>query len=155
MKTSEPSHTILLVEDSDADVFIFKRALKKTTVENPLQVVTDGQQAINRLAASGDPAKREESPVPFLVFLDLKLPYRNGFEVLEWMRTQSHLKDTVVVILTGSEEPRDQQRACALGAHSYQVKPVTPAMILEVLDSLRRNQSMLETAPVASFGESP
>jgi CheY-like chemotaxis protein len=154
MTTSDISHTILLVEDSHDDVFIFKRALKKAELENPLQLATDGQQAIEMLTASSDPAKRTETLVPFLVFLDLKLPYRNGFEVLEWVRTQPHLNNTVIIMLTGSEEPSDQQRARALGAHSYLVKPVTPADIVRLVDSLRPTWSTLGVDPVEFAGNS-
>ena len=132
----ELSSTILLVEDSEVDIFTFQRALKKAGVKNPVRLATDGQQAVDILAASTDPSKRAESPVPCLIFLDIKLPYRDGIQVLEWLRTQPHLHDTVVVMLTGSEEPRDKQRAYALGARSYLVKPISPAEILNVLNSL-------------------
>src|SRR4051812_32235367 len=96
--------TIVLVEDDEGDVFNFKRALKKTGIAIPIQLATDGQQAIDILAASADPAEREATPVPSIVFLDLKLPYHNGFEVLMWLRAQPHLQNTEVIILTGSEE---------------------------------------------------
>jgi CheY-like chemotaxis protein len=133
----ETSQTILLVEDDENDVFIFKRSLKKAGIEIPLRVATDGRQAMDMLAASGDPAKHGESPVPSIVFLDLKLPYRNGFEVLKWLRAQAHLQNTEVIILTGSEEPRDRRLADALGARSCLVKPVSPFDILGVFESLR------------------
>ncbi len=86
---------------------------------------------------SGDPAKHGESPVPSIIFLDLKLPYRNGFEVLKWLRAQPHLQNTEVIILTGSDEPRDRRLADALGARSYLVKPVSPSEILGVFESLQ------------------
>src|SRR5688572_639946 len=114
MNTS--NETILLVEDNEDDVFALRRAIKKAGVPNPLKIATDGQQAVDYLKASGDPAKQAEFPLPFLVLLDLKLPYRDGFEVLEWIRSQSHLVQVVVVMLTGSDERRDHQRAYPLGA---------------------------------------
>jgi two-component system response regulator len=69
--------------------------------------------------------------------LDLKLPYRDGFEVLEWIRTQPRLADVMVVMLTGSGEARDRQRALALGARSYLVKPAT-------VDDMKRLVATLE-----------
>jgi CheY-like chemotaxis protein len=135
----ETNQNIFLVEDDENDVFMFKRSLKKTGIEIPVRLATDGQQAMDMLAASGDPAQREEIPVPSIIFLDLKLPYHNGFEVLKWLRTQSHLQNTEVIILTGSEEPSDRRLADALGARSYLVKPVSPSQIQNALESLRTN----------------
>lgn len=129
--------TILLVEDGEDDVFIMKRALNQAGVMNPLQVVSDGQMALDYLAGTGDYSDRERFPLPFLVFLDLKLPYVHGFEVLSWVRSQEPLNSIVVIVLTSSDEPRDQQRAYALGARSYLVKPPKPEVLLGIFDSLK------------------
>jgi CheY-like chemotaxis protein len=131
------SDTILLVEDNDDDVFGLRRALNKAGVTNPLRLATDGQQAVDYLTAAGEPAKSQDHPLPFLVLLDLKLPYRDGFEVLEWIRRQPHLEQVIVVMLTGSDERRDHQRAYALGARSYLVKPASADDIKQLLESLR------------------
>src|SRR5687768_817850 len=104
---SAESDTILLVEDNEDDVFALRRAIKKAGVTNPLRVATDGQQAVDYLAATADAAKLASNPLPFLVLLDLKLPYRDGFEVLEWIRRQPYLSQVIVVMLTGSDERRD------------------------------------------------
>ena len=133
---SLPNETILLVEDNEDDVFALRRAVKKAGIQNPLRVATDGQQAIDYLAATADPAARDQHPLPFLVLLDLKLPYRDGFEVLEWIRGQPHLAQTIVVMLTGSDERRDHQRAFALGARSYLVKPASVDDMKELMNSL-------------------
>ena len=145
---AELSETILLVEDSEPDAFLFERALRAAGIKNPLQRATDGQQAVDRLAAAEDPVKRTEAPVPCVVFLDLKLPYQDGFEVLQWLRTQPHLDQTVVVVLTGSEEPRDRRNAYALGARSYLVKPASPAQIRDVFESLGTYWSGLGVDPI-------
>ena len=63
--------TILLVEDNEDDVFIMRLALKQAGVRNPLQVVTDGQLALDYLAGSGRYSDRARFPLPFIVFLDL------------------------------------------------------------------------------------
>lgn len=148
---AEISDTILLVEDCEPDAFLFERALRAAGIGNPLHVATDGQKAVDRLAAAEDAATRKESPVPCIIFLDLKLPYQNGFEVLQWLRTRPHLDDTVVIVLTGSEEPRDRRQAYALGARSYLVKPASPAQIRDVLDSLQPYWAKLGADPIA-FG---
>lgn len=131
-----PSSTILLVEDNEDDVFAMKRALAHGRIMNPLQVVTDGQQALDYLSGAGEYADRKCFPLPFIVFLDLKLPYVHGFEVLTWMRQQPALSSIVVVVLTSSAEHKDQDRAYTLGARSYLVKPPTPEGLIDILDSL-------------------
>ena len=115
--------TILLVEDSENDADTLKRTLKKAKIANPLEVVTDGREAMAYLSGDGRFADRARFPLPFLVLLDLKLPKRDGFEVLQWMRGQSQLADIPVIVLTVSNDGSDHQRAYALGARSYLVKP--------------------------------
>jgi CheY-like chemotaxis protein len=129
--------TILLVEDNEDDVFALKRGLKKEDIPNPLRVVNDGQQAIDYLSGNGDYADREKYPLPFIVFLDLKLPFVNGFDVLTWMRTRPELGGTAVVVLTSSDETKDSRKAFSLGVRSYLVKPTSPEDIRTFLLSLR------------------
>jgi CheY-like chemotaxis protein len=127
---------ILLVEDNEDDVFVMQRALKKARIANPLRIVTDGQEAVDYLSAAGNAADRVSFPLPFLVFLDLKLPYLDGFEVLSWIRQQPSLEAVVVVVLTSSAEKKDYERAYALGARSYLVKPPDPKSLLNLMNSL-------------------
>jgi CheY-like chemotaxis protein len=74
--------------------------------------------------------------LPFLVFLDLKMPYVDGFEVLSWIKKHPELESVAVVVLTSSDEERDHQRAYALGARSYLVKPPESTAIKDILASL-------------------
>ncbi len=131
------SPTLLLVEDNDDDVFAMRRALEKGRVMNPLQVVTDGKQAVEYLGGAGIYANRDQFPLPSLIFLDLKLPYVSGFEILEWIHTQPQLASVVVVVLTGSAETRDQEKAYRLGARSYLVKPPKAEVLNAILASLK------------------
>lgn len=151
----EPQPTILLVEDSEDDVFIMKHALKRAGVANPLQVVTDGQMAIDYLAGKGRFSDRGRFPLPFIVFLDLKLPYVHGHEVLSWIHTEEALNSLVVIVLTSSNEERDHQRAYALGARSYLVKPPTPDALLEVIASLRSYWLSKGESPFTPFPTAP
>ena len=130
---------------------MMKRVLKKAGVENPLHVAWDGQAAVDYLSASLDPARREEHPLPFLVLLDLKLPYRDGFEVLEWIRGQPGLAELVVVMLTGSGEARDRKRALELGARAYLVKPASVDDMRRLLGSL--GEPAATAAPAAPPSE--
>src|SRR5438132_9641097 len=115
---------ILLGDDSDDEVMLSRRAFRDAKLLNPLQVVRDGDEAIAYLKGEGRYANRAEYPLPALLLLDLKMPRKNGFEVLEWIRQQPTLSGLRVVVLTGSTEIRDVNRAYQLGANSFLVKPV-------------------------------
>jgi CheY-like chemotaxis protein len=118
----------LLVEDNEDDVFFMERAFRQAGMHNPLHVVHNGEEAINYLSGQNGFANREQYPLPDMVFLDLKMPGVNGFEVLKWMREQ-HL-NMPVAVLTSSPEEIDRKRAKELGADCYLLKPPTKEMIL-------------------------
>jgi CheY-like chemotaxis protein len=135
--TMTENSILLLVEDNPDDVFLMRRALKKAGLNLPLRVVTDGRQAIEYLSGAAEYGDRARHPLPSMVFLDLKLPYLNGFEVLEWIREHPELSDLDVSILTSSPEDRDKETAQRLGVRAYLVKPPTDASLLEVLENFR------------------
>jgi CheY-like chemotaxis protein len=128
--------TILLVEDDPGDVFRIQRAFRKANAVSPLEVVTDGEQAIHYLQGQGVYQDRDRYPVPVLMLLDLKLPRLSGFEVLTWLRDKSTLKHLPVVVLTASEYQTDINRAYALGANSYLVKPPDTEALLEMVKAV-------------------
>jgi len=134
-----PAKVILIVEDAEDDLFLMDRALKAARCENPVRIARDGQEAVDYLSASGQFADRHRFPFPSLIFLDLKLPYRSGLEILAWMREQSNLPRTFVAVLTGSNQPADFKRAHELGAATYLVKPPTPKMITDVISRFKLN----------------
>jgi DNA-binding response OmpR family regulator len=115
---------ILLVDDSEHDVFFFHEAKKRAAVTFPVEVVSDGVAAISYL--SGDPpySDRTRFPLPSIILLDLKLPKKSGHEVLEWLKADSNFRDIQVLILSSSFEEADVRRAYDLGAALYIVKPV-------------------------------
>lgn len=124
---------LLLVEDDPGDMFLLQRALKKADIALPQLTATNGEEAIKYLAGKGPSADRGAFPIPQAVFLDLKMPFVNGFEVLEWLRSQPQLASVPVFVLTGSSIERDRQRAMELGAKDYLIKPPTPKRLLELL----------------------
>src|SRR5205807_5891563 len=81
------------------------------------------EEAIEYLKGEGKFADRQEHPLPSLLLLDLNMPLRNGFEVLEWLRLQPGLRRLLVIVFTSSQLPEDVNRAFELGANSYLVKP--------------------------------
>jgi CheY-like chemotaxis protein len=133
------NQTVLLVEDSEDDQFIFSRAFKRAGGKNPVQTVSDGRAAVDYLGGQGGYADRARYPEPAVIFLDLKLPRLNGLEVLEWMRGQERFSARPVIVLTSSAENRDIGRARELGARSYLVKPPDSAMLVRILAGLRTN----------------
>jgi CheY-like chemotaxis protein len=115
--------TILLVEDNEDDVFLTQRAIQTARLANPIRVVRDGKEALHYLRGEGDYSDREQFPVPFLILLDLHMPKVDGFEVLRWVKSQNHLSNIVLVVLTSSKEEYHCKKALALGADSYFIKP--------------------------------
>ena len=132
---SEPGQdpVVLIVDDSDDDRFFFRVALKKAGVAARLFSAEDGEEAIQFLSHTGRFSNAAESPSPDYIFLDLKMPGRNGFEVLEWIKGQPAPISCPVLILSGSHEPADMQRSRELGAADYIIKPITPKKLREVL----------------------
>lgn len=125
--------TILLVEDNDDDVFAMQRGLRKTQLTYRLQVVSDGQKAMDYLSGTGAYVDRESCPIPTIIFLDLKLPYVDGFELLQWLRAQPMFRDIAVVVLTGSGEQSDRDRAAGLSVRAYVVKPPEPVELSKLI----------------------
>ena len=119
------SRAILLVEDNEDDLFLMKRALRSARIVNPVIVVETGQEAMDYLGGAGKFADRDSYPIPAVVFIDLKLPFVFGHEVLAWIRRRKEFESLVVIVLTSSNEASDLNRCYSLGANSYLVKPPT------------------------------
>ena len=128
--------TILVVEDTEDDVFFLKRALKDAEISNPTQVVVDGQQALDYLSGTGVYADRENYPLPFLILLDLKLPYVMGLDVLRWIRDRAEFSSILVAVLTSSQADNDIAATTRLGGDFYLVKPATKPKLLDLVKNL-------------------
>ncbi len=113
--------TVLLVEDDDEDIFLIKDAMEKSKLTVHLDVVRNGEEALQSLRRQGSYAT---TTPPDLILLDLNIPKKNGWEVLQEIKKDETLKIFPVTILTTSNQDPDIQRAYALGANSYVTKPV-------------------------------
>jgi two-component system response regulator len=111
---------LLLVEDSDDDTLFFERALRRLPAIQLIGRAPDGDAAIAYLSGSGKYADRQKYPWPDVMILDLKMPRRNGFEVLAWMKGRTSRPK--VAVFTTSDLPEDKQRAEELGADLFQTK---------------------------------
>ena len=127
---------IVVAEDNRDDALLIQRSLRQAGISQPINVLEDGDATIRYLAGEGIYADRYRYPLPDLLLLDLKLPRKDGFEVLGWLRAQAGLHRLVVTVLTGSREQTDVQRAYELGANSYLVKPVGLRAITRLGESL-------------------
>lgn len=141
------NRTILIVEDDPNDVMLVKRAFEKANVVNPIQVVDNGEDALDYLMGNGEYSNRRDHPLPVIILLDLKLPRRSGLEVLEWLRKQPNLKRIPVVILTSSTENRDINKAYDIGVNSYLIKPVEFKDLLELVRNLKLYWLLLNKHP--------
>lgn len=133
---------ILLVEDSDDDVRLTRRALQKNNIVNPLMVVGDGVSALEHLRGCADRAEP-----PAIVLLDLKLPKMDGLEVLRQIRADPRLRRQPVVILTSSREEQDIIRSYDLGANSYIRKPVDFEQFIAAINQLGLYWLVLNETP--------
>jgi CheY-like chemotaxis protein len=121
--------TILLVEDDAGDVVLVREAMSEDTIQNELQVVSDGVLALEHLR---DPSH----PLPDLILLDLNLPRKDGREVLAEIRADPALSHLPVVILTTSDAETDILRSYELHANAYVTKPVDLNRFLEVVRAI-------------------
>lgn len=112
---------LLLVEDSKADIRLVMEALSDISLKGPINVVEDGQAAIDYLRKS---TTSLDAALPGLVLLDLNLPKKRGLQVLEEMKQDEMLKRVPVIVLTGSRNEDDVRKAYDLGANCYVVKPM-------------------------------
>jgi CheY-like chemotaxis protein len=133
---NDPDETILLVEDNADDVSLFERAFGRTGFPHHLETVQSGDEAIAYLSRSGMYADREQYPLPTLLLLDIKLPRKDGFEVLDWIRHHPNLAPLGVIMLTGSPRSEDVNRAYRMGVNSYVSKPVDASGFVDILKAL-------------------
>jgi CheY-like chemotaxis protein len=124
---------ILLVEDNAADVRMTEEALNNAKMLNSLNVVEDGEAALDYLYQRG---QYSTAGRPDLILLDLNLPKKDGHEVLEIIKSDDRLKSIPVVVLTTSTSEADMLRAYNLQANCYVTKPVDFERFSEIIKSI-------------------
>lgn len=115
---------VLLVEDDRNEVDVVLRALDRNGVDASVQVARDGVEALEALGLESQDG--HAPPAPQVVFLDLKMPRVDGWEVLRRMREDPRTRDVPVVVLSSSDRAEDIQRSYTLGANSFLVKRFDP-----------------------------
>lgn len=141
------SLNILLVEDNPDDVELALHALKKNNIMNRIDVVRDGQEALNYLRGAGDYAN-DEHTLPGVILLDLKLPKVDGIEVLKNIKQDERLKRIPVVVLTSSKEEKDVVDSYNLGVNSYIRKPVDFDQFVETVKHIGYYWLLINESPL-------
>ncbi|MFX0020005.1 MAG: response regulator [Promethearchaeota archaeon] len=124
---------ILLIEDNAADIRLTREVLQESKIVANLDVVRDGVEAVDFLKKRG---KFSNASKPNLILLDLNLPKRNGFEVLEIIKQDKELKRIPIVILTVSDAKEDLIKAYNLHANSYVIKPLEMKEFYKIVNSI-------------------
>ena len=119
----DKTKTVLLVDDDETHVLLIKRSFVEIGVER-IYWVSDGEEALDYLFRRGKYADEENSPRPDLILLDLRLPKKDGHEVLRELKGSEDLKVIPVVVLTTSMNRHDIRNAYSNHANSYLVKPM-------------------------------
>src|SRR5579863_7035585 len=115
---------ILLVEDDPQDVELMLRAFRSENVQSPIEVVRDGEEALDYLFCRGSYKTRAADHPPTLILLDLKLPKIGGLQVIEEVKSSTACRSIPVVVLSSSGEQRDIAESYRLGVNGYIQKPV-------------------------------
>ena len=134
------NRSVFLVEDNEDDIELMRRAFVKARIANPLEVFSDGEEAVKRLLDSA-------AALPTLILLDLKLPKMNGLEVLKALRANPRTKLVPVVMLTSSKEESDLVASYSLGANSFVRKPVDFDQFVEAMNLLGLYWLLLNEQP--------
>jgi CheY-like chemotaxis protein len=129
--------TILMVDDNADDALLLQGSFEGTPAAPAVQWVPNGNEAILYLCGQGRYADRTRHPLPMLILLDLKMPIKNGFEVLQFVRSYPAFASIPVVVHSDCFDPRIVKRAYELGANSFVRKAVDLKGHTKLAESLR------------------
>jgi CheY-like chemotaxis protein len=145
--TENPRPVILLVDDNPHDVVLIRLAFRRVGIIDTIHLVKDGTEAMRYIRGEGAYADRHQFPIPTLVLLDLKMPQTSGFDVLSWIREQPALANVVIVVMSGSRNDEDIERAYALGANAFLTKPTRFEEMVRMMESLKDYTAWRKGAP--------
>jgi CheY-like chemotaxis protein len=130
---SATSFVILMIDDDEEDFGLVRDALKCRDLKVDLFWAENGDEAMNCLRRKGEYA---EFPKPHLILLDLNMPGKNGFEVLQELKADPQLRKIPVVILTSSKDEKNVTKGYNMGANSFMLKPISFDELAGSLQSL-------------------
>lgn len=131
------SRPILLIEDDQVDVLTIKRIMKEIRIENRLEVVADGEQALAYL-------RNPDNHRPAIILLDLNMPRMNGIDFIQVLKSDDALKMIPVIVITTSKGEPDIEDCFRLGVAGYMAKPVNYQKFVEIITVVVRYWSLSE-----------
>ncbi len=143
---------ILLVEDDPQDVELTVRAFRSENVESPIEVVRDGEEALDYLFCRGQYRTRAADPPPTLVLLDLKLPKIDGLQVIGELKSNVACQPIPLIVLSSSGEQRDIAESYRLGVNGYIQKPVDIREFRKAIHAVAQYWLGVNRSP---FGQKP
>lgn len=129
--------------------------MRQAGVDNPIEVVSDGDEALAYLKGQGVFADRRKFPLPCALFLDLRMRRVDGWEVLKWIRMQDEMKDMLVVVVTVFNDLRSRIEAYRLGAHTFLVKPFSEREVKNLVQYFRQALTVPTSQMVETVVRSP
>ncbi|MBA4147460.1 MAG: response regulator [Verrucomicrobia bacterium] len=126
--------TVLIVEDTEDDAFLLKRALAKAGFPSEqVHLLQNGKEAQDYLEGTGPYVDRKKFPYPDIIFTDLKMPVMNGFELLRWIKANPVYQVIPTIVLSSSKDKLDVKRSFMEGANCYFMKPHSQEENVEML----------------------
>jgi CheY-like chemotaxis protein len=149
----EKSVELLLVEDNPNDIELTLHAFHKNHLTDTMQVVRDGEAALDFIFCRAAYADRDFNEQPRVILLDLKLPKVDGMEVLRRIKMDPRTRSLPVVVLTSSNQDRDILESYRLGVNSYICKPVDFEKFVEAVRTLGLYWLLINRPPVKNWKE--
>lgn len=131
-------HLVLIVEDSESDLFFLLRAFSASKVSNPIRAIRTGEEAKDYLAGAGKFADRSRFPLPKIVILDMRMPGLDGYELLRWSKSQPKFRDTLFVAVSNFTHLEEINRAYQSGADTFLSKPLDPHDISNLIEGFEQ-----------------
>jgi CheY-like chemotaxis protein len=128
--------SILIADDDADDRELIKAAFEENNFRHNIRFVENGEELLRYLRRKGPYADELTHPFPQIILLDLNMPKKDGREALKEIKTDNHLKQIPVIVLTTSMEEKDIKKTYELGVNSFIIKPVTFQKLVEFTQTL-------------------
>ena len=128
--------TVLYIDDSADDLFLFDKACQAVEVSFRLKLADGADVAREYLTGAGEYADREANPLPDFVLLDIKMPEEDGFELLQWIRNNPRTSQMVVALYSSSTVDKDVLRGYLTGTTFYIPKSQGMEKLRELAEAL-------------------
>jgi CheY-like chemotaxis protein len=135
---------ILLVDDNDDDVFMIEQVFEDAKLITIIHHVENGEEALNYLRMEGD---FKDAKTPGLIFLDISMPIKGGFDVLKELKEDENLRHIPVIMLTSSKRDEDILTSYGLGASSYIRKPMDFSDFSKIMKNFEIYWSLVSKIP--------